>query len=64
MIIQMYVGEKDPGLKGNRRMHAVLEQLGIPCGYQEFPDIEHNLGKLAVQVQAENFKIAARGFGK
>src|SRR5215831_17244926 len=64
LIIQMYVGNQDPGLKGNRRMHAVLEELKIPHGYQEFDGIAHNLGKLAEQVQAENFAIAERGFGK
>jgi endo-1,4-beta-xylanase len=63
MPIQMYVGDQDPGLKGNRRMHAVLKELGIPCGYQEFPGIAHNLGKLAEQVQTQNFVIAADGFG-
>ena len=62
LIIQMYVGNQDPGLKGNRRMHAVLEELKIPHGYQEFDGIAHNLGKLAEQVQAENFAIAERGF--
>jgi enterochelin esterase-like enzyme len=62
VAIQMYVGDQDPGLKGNRRMHAVLDQLGIPCGYQEFPGIAHNLGKLAEQVQIGNFSIAARTF--
>ena len=64
VAIQMYVGDQDPGLKGNRRMHAVLQGLEIPHGYQEFPGIAHNLGKLAQQVQSENFNIAARGFGK
>lgn len=63
VIVQMYVGDKDPGLEGNRRMHGVLEELKIPCGYQEFEGIAHNLGKLAEQVQMENFAIAARGFG-
>jgi endo-1,4-beta-xylanase len=63
MTIQMYVGDQDPGLKGNRRMHAVLDELGIKHGYQEFPGIAHNLVKLSEQVQAENFAIAARSFG-
>jgi esterase/lipase superfamily enzyme len=58
MTIQMYVGKDDPGLKGNRRMHAVLEELKIPHGYQEFDGIAHNLGKLAEQVQSRNFEIA------
>jgi len=62
VTIQMYVGDQDPGLKGNRRMHAALDELGIPHGYQEFPGIAHNLGKLAEQVQAENFIIAGKSF--
>jgi acetyl esterase len=64
MAIQIYVGDQDPGLAGNRRMHAVLDELKIPHGYQEFPGIAHNLGKLAEQVKAENFAIAARAFGE
>jgi endo-1,4-beta-xylanase len=64
VVIQMYVGNQDPGLKGNHRMHAVLDELKIPHGYQEFDGIAHNLGKLAEQVQAENFAIAARSFSK
>ncbi len=64
VTIQMYVGDQDPGLKGNRRMHSVLDELKIPCGYQEFAGIAHNLGKLAEHVQSENFMIAARSFGK
>jgi acetyl esterase len=64
VTIQMYVGDQDPGLAGNRRMHAVLNELEIPHGYREFPGIAHNLGKLAEQVQTENFNIAVRSFGK
>ena len=63
LVIQMYVGDQDPGLKGNRRMHAVLDELKIPHGYQEFPGIAHNLKLLAEQVKAGNFEIAVRAFG-
>jgi len=62
MIVQMYVGDKDPALKANRRMHAVLTEIGIPHGYREIEGVAHNLGKLAEQVQMENFEIAGRGF--
>jgi endo-1,4-beta-xylanase len=61
--IQMYVGDQDPGLKGNRRMHSVLQEMGIPVGYEEFEGIAHNLGKLAERVHEENFVIAAKAFG-
>ena len=37
LAIQIYVGDQDPGLKGNRRMHALLDELKIPHGYREFP---------------------------
>jgi hypothetical protein len=43
-------------------MHAILDELKIPHGYREFDGIAHNLGKLAEQVQTENFEIAARSF--
>ena len=62
VAIQMYVGKEDPGLKGNRRMHAVLEELKIPHGYQEFDGIAHNLKLLAANVKAENFAFAAQSF--
>jgi len=62
MEIQIYVGKDDPGLKGNQRMHAVLEELKIPHGYREIDGIAHNLNGLAKQVKTENFEIAARGF--
>lgn len=57
MTIQMYVGKDDPGLKGNRRMHTVLQELEIPHVYQEFDGIAHNLGKLAEHVQSKNFAL-------
>jgi enterochelin esterase-like enzyme len=60
MTIQMYVGKDDPGLKGNRRMHAVLDSLQIVHGYQEFDGIAHNLGKLAEHVQTDNLAMAFR----
>lgn len=62
LAIRMYVGNQDPGLKGNRRMHAVLEELKIPHGYQEFDGIAHNLKLLAANVKGENFAFAARSF--
>ncbi len=63
LAIRMYVGNQDPGLAGNRRMHAVLDELKIPHGYQEFDGIAHNLKLLAEQVKAENFAFAVRSFG-
>ena len=63
LALQIYVGDEDPGLKGNRHMHALLNELKIPHGYQEFPGIAHNLKLLAEQVRMENFQIAVRGFG-
>ena len=62
VAISMYVGNKDPGLANDRRMHAVLEEMRISHGYQEFDDIAHNLGLLSEQVKQENFAFAARPF--
>jgi enterochelin esterase-like enzyme len=64
MAIQMYVGDQDPALSVNRRMHEVLEQLEIAHGFQVFPGIAHNLGKMSEHVQSENFAMAVRAFGK
>jgi len=63
LAIQIYVGNQDPGLAGNRHMHALLDELKIPHGYQEFDGIAHNLKLLAAKVTTENFEIAARSFG-
>jgi endo-1,4-beta-xylanase len=62
VAISMYVGDKDPGLDNNRRMHAVLEEMKIPHDYREFGGIAHNLKLLSEQVQYENFALAARSF--
>jgi enterochelin esterase-like enzyme len=64
MAIQMYIGADDPSLKANRRMHAVLTELAIAHGYQEFDGIAHNLNLLSEKVRSENFEFAARSFGK
>jgi len=60
--IQIYVGNQDPGLEGNRRMHTLLDELEIAHGYQEFDGIAHNLKLLAAKVTTENFEIAVRSF--
>jgi S-formylglutathione hydrolase FrmB len=62
LAIRIYVGTEDPGLKGNRRMHALLEELRIPNGYYEFEGIAHNLKLLAEHVNEQNFAFAARNF--
>ncbi len=62
LAIQIYVGDKDPGLAGNRRMNALLNELRISHGYQEFDGIDHNLGLLAKGVKDENFALAVRSF--
>ena len=64
VAIQMYVGTEDPGLKGNRRIHAILTELNIPHSYQEFDGVAHNLKVLATKVESDNFAFAARAFGK
>jgi len=64
LAIQIYVGNQDPGLAGNRHLHALLDELEIPHGYQEFEGIAHNLKLLAEKVTTENFEIAARSFGR
>jgi hypothetical protein len=62
VAISMYVGNRNPGPANNRRMHAVLEEMGISHGYQEFDGIAHNLELLSEQVEQENFAFAARSF--
>jgi endo-1,4-beta-xylanase len=62
VAISMYVGNKDPGLANNRRMHAVLEEMRIPHDYRELDGIAHNLKLLSEQVQNGNFGFAARSF--
>jgi len=64
LAIQIYVGTEDPGLAGNRHMHAFLDEMEIPNSYQEFEGIAHNLKLLAAKVKTENFEIAVRSSGK
>jgi enterochelin esterase-like enzyme len=64
LTIQIYVGDQDPGLAGNRHMHTLLDELEIAHGYQEFEGIAHNLKLLAAKVTTGNFEIAARSFDK
>ena len=45
-------------------MHALLDELKIPHGYQEFDGIAHNLKLLAAKVKTENFEFAVRSFGR
>ncbi len=60
--IWIYVGTADPGLKGNQRMHGVLNELKIPHGYLQIEGVAHNLKLLAAHVKEENFAFAARSF--
>ena len=62
VAISMYVGNQDPGLANNRRMHAVLDEMMIPHDYREFNGIAHNLKLLSEQVQNGNFAFAAQSF--
>ena len=62
VAISMYVGNKDPGIANNRQIHAVLQEMRIPHGYQEFDGIAHNLRLLSEEVKQENFAFAARSF--
>jgi endo-1,4-beta-xylanase len=62
VAISMYVGNQDPGLANNRRMHEVLVEMRIPHDYREFEGIAHNLKLLSEQVRQENFALAARSF--
>jgi len=64
LSIQIYVGNQDPGLAGNRRMHTLLDELEIQHGYHEFEGVAHNLKLLATKVTTENFEIAVRSFDK
>jgi endo-1,4-beta-xylanase len=62
IAIQMYVGNKDPGIENNRHMHQVLEEMKIPHGYREFDGIAHNLKGMVAELKAENFAFAAKSF--
>ena len=62
VAISMFVGNKDPGIENNRRMHAVLKEMRIPHDYREFDGIAHNLKLLSEQVREGNFAFAARSF--
>jgi len=60
--IRMLVGTKDFLLEHNRKIHALLVELGVPHGYEEIEGIEHNLPKLARDEGTRTLEFAARYF--
>lgn len=61
--IKMLVGTKDFLLEHNRRVHALLTELGIDHEYEEIDGIEHNLPKLARNQGSRTLEFAAAHFG-
>jgi len=62
IAIAIVIGDKDQHLDRNRRMHALLDQLGIPHHYQELPGIGHDTGKVYQLVGAEGFVFHGKAF--
>ncbi len=60
--IRMIVGTKDFLLEHNRKIHALLDELGVPHEYEEIDGIEHNLPKLAKQQETKTLEFAAKHF--
>jgi endo-1,4-beta-xylanase len=60
--VAFFIGEKDPLLEGDRRLHVMLDELKYEHAYEEFPGIDHNLIKLAGEVKERGLVFAAKYF--
>jgi endo-1,4-beta-xylanase len=63
MPVAFFIGDKDPLLEGDRRLHEMLDELKYEHTYEEFPGIDHNLIKLSGQVNERGLVFAAKHFG-
>ena len=64
LAIQIYVGNQDPGLAGNRHIHALLDELEIPHGYQEFEGVAHKIDlRLRPAIETLDALVAERRAG-
>jgi endo-1,4-beta-xylanase len=61
--VKMVVGTKDFLLEHNRRIHALLGELGVDHEYAEVDGINHNLPGLANEKGVETLEFAAKAFG-
>jgi endo-1,4-beta-xylanase len=61
--VKMVVGTKDFLLEHNRKIHALLGELGVDHEYAEIDGINHNLPALAKEKGWETLEFAAKGFG-
>jgi hypothetical protein len=62
--VAFFIGDKDPLLEGDRRLHALLGELNYEHTYEEFPGIDHNLIKLTGQVKERGLVFAAKYFSE
>ena len=62
--VKLYIGTKDSEvlLANNRKLHALLDELGVRHEYTEVDGVEHNLPKLAAAAGSESIEFAARHF--
>ena len=60
--IQIILGSKDPHLQRNRHMHAVLDELKIPCEYEELEGVGHDPRKVCELRGLKGFQFHASHF--
>jgi endo-1,4-beta-xylanase len=60
--VAFFIGDKDPLLEGDRRLHAMLDELKFEHTYEEFSGIDHNLIKLSEKLKDRALIFAAKHF--
>jgi endo-1,4-beta-xylanase len=63
MPVAIFIGDQDRLLEGDRRLHALLEELRIEHVYEEVAGVDHNLVKLVEKVKDRGLRFANRHFG-
>jgi endo-1,4-beta-xylanase len=64
VAIKLGLGDKDPHLDRNRRMHALLNELKIPHEYQELPGVKHDTKKVYQMIGVDGWKFEAAHMGQ
>jgi enterochelin esterase-like enzyme len=63
MPVAFFIGDQDRLLEGDRRLHALLEELKIEHVYEEVAGADHNLVKLVEKVKDRGLQFTAKHFG-
>ena len=63
MPVAFFIGDQDRLLEGDRRLHALLDELKIEHVYEEIPGVDHNLPKLVDKLKDRGLRFISKQFG-